>query len=279
MLELMAGENEEPKCKSAPDVLPMSVGGSNVLHRHVGPENGIQQLCDMGFPRAAAERALVRMCNNVTAAAEYLLEQPLSFPPDVDPDDANSEDVALDPPASNEPLGVEAEPVVSVGDTPTDTEMTAVVDTNVASTCVEPEDTAPENAFIGPVDGYSSRTLPLIIQDIKDFSPGAYEIHEQPLAVRCLLLALVLNEVGSLETRLPANASKELMDVFLALLLAHPFNADNETSVIPKWLAPHLLVPEALLVTGDEPHTITIPQEDEEISQQAITYEPSYPTA
>ncbi|KAF8528639.1 hypothetical protein JB92DRAFT_3107164 [Gautieria morchelliformis] len=302
MLELMAGENEEPKGESAPDVLPTSVGGSNVLHRHVGPdENGIQQLCDMGFPRAAAERALVQMRNNVTAAAEYLLAQPLPFPPDVDPDDANSKDVALDPPASNEPLGVEAEPVVSICDTPTDTEMTAVVDTNVASTRVEPEDTAPEedvgrgalrlldehpslifdvkNAFIGPLDGYSSRTLPLIIQDIKDFSPGAYEIHEQPLAVHCRLLALVLNEVGSLETRLPANASKELMDVFLALLLAHPFNADNETSVVPKWLAPHLLVPEALLVMGDEPHTITIPQEDEEISQQAITDEPSYPAA
>ncbi|KAF8532676.1 hypothetical protein JB92DRAFT_2824294 [Gautieria morchelliformis] len=145
MLELMAGENEEPKGESAPDVLPTSVGGSNVLHRHVGPdENGIQQLCDMGFPRAAAERALVQMRNNVTAAAEYLLAQPLPFPPDVDPDDANSKDVALDPPASNEPLGVEAEPVVSVCDTPTDTEMTAVVDTNVASTRVEPEDTAPE---------------------------------------------------------------------------------------------------------------------------------------
>ncbi|KAF8491672.1 hypothetical protein JB92DRAFT_2835584 [Gautieria morchelliformis] len=145
MLELMAGENEEPKGESAPDVLPTSVGGSNVLHRHVGPdENGIQQLCDMGFPRAAAERALVQMRNNVTAAAEYLLAQPLPFPPDVDPDDANSKDVALDPPASNEPLGVEAEPVVSICDTPTDTEMTAVVDTNVASTRVEPEDTAPE---------------------------------------------------------------------------------------------------------------------------------------
>ncbi|KAF8479822.1 hypothetical protein JB92DRAFT_3043572, partial [Gautieria morchelliformis] len=31
-----------------------------------------------------------------------------------------------------------------------------------------------KNTFIGPVDGYSSRTLPLIIQDIKYFSPGAY---------------------------------------------------------------------------------------------------------
>ncbi|KAF8493127.1 hypothetical protein JB92DRAFT_3235048 [Gautieria morchelliformis] len=128
MLELMAGENEEPKGESAPDVLPTSVGGSNVLHRHVGPdENGIQQLCNMGFPRAAVERALHNHCHS-----------------HLDPDDANSEDVALDPPASNEPLGVEAEPVVSVGDTPTDTEMTAVVDTNVASTRVEPEDTAPE---------------------------------------------------------------------------------------------------------------------------------------
>ena len=325
MLELMAGENEEPKGESAPDGLPTAVAGSNVLHRHFGPdETGIQQLCDMGFPRSQAERALIRMRNNVSAATEFLLAQPLPFPPDAEPEDATAEEAAVEAQASDEPSGVEVEPVVSQLSSPLpDSEMAGVVDGDGPSSHVEPEDNGPEttdvkpseqwrkelgeqrellkedvgrralrlldehpslifdvkSAFIGPVDGYSSRTLPLIIQDIKDFSPGAYEIHEQPLAVRCRLLALVFNEVGSLETRLPANASKELMDVLLALLLAHPSNADTEASIVPKWLAPHLLVTEALLVTGDEPRSITIPKDEEEISQQAISNEPSYPLA
>lgn len=322
MLELMAGENEEAKGESIPD-WGTSVGGSNVLHRHFGPdENGIRQLCDMGFPRSAAERALVRMRNNVSAAAEFLLAQPLPFPPEAE-EDPTSEEATVEAQASNEPPGVEADPVTSVNEPLADSEMGAAVDGDGLSSSIDPEEQGPEltdvksseqwrkelgeqretlkedvgrralqlldehpslifdvkGAFIGPVDGYSSRTLPLIIQDIKDFSPGAYEIHEQPLAVRCRLLALVLNEVGSLETRLPVNASKELMDVLLALLLAHPSNTDAEASVVPKWLAPHLLVTEALLVTGDEPLTISIPGEDEEIFHQAITNEPSYPMA
>lgn len=324
MLELMAGENEEPKGLSAPDGLPTSVAPSNVLHRQVGPdENAIRQLCDMGFPRSVAERALVRMRNNVSAAAEFILTQPLPFPPDAEPEDPTTGDAAVERQASNGPSGVETEPGLTVNEPLADTEMGAVVDGDGPSSRIEPEDKGREetavktseewrkelgeqreslkenvgrralrlldehpslifdvkNAFIGPADGYSSRTLPLIIQDIKEFSPGAYEIHEQPLAVRCRLLALVFNEIGSLETRLPTNASKELMDVLLALLLAHPSNVDNETSVVPKWLAPHLLVTEALLVTGDEPQTITLPQEDEEIAQQSITNEPSYPAA
>lgn len=84
VLELLNAEGEikEPAPEGANGLLP------NLAHlalptRAVGPdENRIQQLLDMGFPRSAAERALVRTRNNVNAAAELLLAQPFPFAPD-----------------------------------------------------------------------------------------------------------------------------------------------------------------------------------------------------
>ncbi|KAF8525043.1 hypothetical protein BU17DRAFT_41797 [Hysterangium stoloniferum] len=308
MLELMAAENEEPKGESASDTLTAPMTG--MFHRQVGPpdENGIQQLHDMGFPRSAAERALTRMRNNVGAAAEYLLAQPFPLPPDAEHEEPAVVAVAAEvigndevenPPAvdqeqpnANEESRTDAEMIPEIVDAKTSEQWRAeLVEAReplkeyVGRRALQLLDEHPslifdvKNAFIGPVDGYSTRTLPLIIQDIKEFSPGAYEVHEQPLAIRCRLLAIILNEINSLETRLGANASKELMDVLLALLLAHPANIDSEISIVPKWLASHLLVTEALLVAGDEPRNVTIPQEDEPIVPQAVTNEPSYPTA
>lgn len=49
----------------------------NLIHRRPQPdEDRISQLMDMGFPRAAAEMALIRCNNSVARAAEYLLLNP-----------------------------------------------------------------------------------------------------------------------------------------------------------------------------------------------------------
>ncbi|KIJ39919.1 hypothetical protein M422DRAFT_257242 [Sphaerobolus stellatus SS14] len=338
MLELMAGENEEPKGDTAAEFAAAMGGAASILHTRQqaihADENGVQQLCDMGFPRGAATRALTRMRNNVAAAAEYLLAQPLPLPPDPeepaqgenndagegeaeegDDDDGNSSGTEEQHPegGENELRGEDVEMAIADGPDEAASGTTSGADQDKETEQKEvkaPEEWRKElndarealketlgrrslqlldehhslifdvkSAFIGPAEGYSSKTLPLIIQDIKDFSPSAYEVHEQPLAIRCRLLALVLNDIGSLDSRLGFKASKELVDVLVALLLAHPANADSETPVVPKWLAPHLLVTEALLVAGDEPKPATLPAEGEEPTPQPVSDEPCYPAA
>jgi len=336
MLELMAAENEEPKGDAATIDLAAMAGATSVLRQPVPDENAIQQLTDMGFPRGAATRALVRMRNNVGAAAEYLLMQPFPLPPDPeepvveeggneeenrgdegengenDSDDENEdgqgnvgqrEDIEMAPTVetteaapAGEASTTENDKAPETADEPKDTttpeqrhqelnEAREPLKENIGRRALQLLDEHPslifdvKGAFVGPTEGYSSKTLPLIIQDIKDFSPGAYEVHEQPLATRCRLLALVLSETGSLDSRLGPKASKELIDVLVALLLAHPANVDSETPVVPKWLASHLLVTEALLVAGDEPKSATLPAEGEDVTPQTVSDEPCYPAA
>lgn len=80
-LEIMAAEGEEasPGSNNLVDLFgPGSLfPPSSRRAPPTGPdENRIQQLCDMGFPRASAELALTRTHNNLSAATEYLLLHP-----------------------------------------------------------------------------------------------------------------------------------------------------------------------------------------------------------
>ena len=88
VMELLNAENEEIKdVQTSASIL--GGGGVGVPRIPVATptpdENRIRQLMDMGFPRSAAERALLRTRNNVNAATELLLAQPYPFPPDPDP--------------------------------------------------------------------------------------------------------------------------------------------------------------------------------------------------
>ena len=99
-LETMGADNEEPSAASSSMAEVMAFtsgfpgfpGGPGRRIPVPGPdENRIRQLCDMGFPRASAERALARTHNNLSAATEYLLSHP--FPslgahpaPEADPE-------------------------------------------------------------------------------------------------------------------------------------------------------------------------------------------------
>lgn len=299
VMEIMAGENEETGDEAAGDV----AGGPPVT-RPVGPdENRIRQLIDMGFPRSAAERALTRTHNNVNAATELLLSQPFPLPPDPGPpsDREPSEDVALPDedvvaeademqiePAVGEPLATEP-PIHEEGKTSEqwrkdlDTAREPLV-ASIPKQALQLVDVHPtlifdiSNAFTRPSNTLQEQSARILVDDIKSFSPFAHDVREEPLAMRCRLLALVLSEAPSSLTQ---NLGNNLMDSLLALLLSNPLNAGANHPVIPKWLAAHLLVTEALLTMGEQPRPITLPKEDEPIPEEIIstTTSPSFPEA
>ena len=85
-------ENEEVKDAHA-SASTLRVGATPRIAQLAGPdENRIRQLTDMGFPRSAAERALLRSRNNVSATTEFLLSHPFPLPPDPIPEAAFAEE-------------------------------------------------------------------------------------------------------------------------------------------------------------------------------------------
>ncbi|KAH7909328.1 hypothetical protein BJ138DRAFT_1181114 [Hygrophoropsis aurantiaca] len=308
ILELTEGENEEIKGDPAGDVgaAGVALGVSNGLHiRATGPdENRIRQLTDMGFPRSAAERALLRTHNNVNAATELLLNHPYPFPPDpqrnaipapTDPTSAaTSEDEV---PSNDEEMGDnthigDGEPPSTVADSNPPQgkgfeewrqELDAArepLNDSLSRNSLRLVDEHPslifdvQRVFYRLSDAPDGQSLRSLVDDIKSFSPNAFDVKEEPLAVRCRLLALVLVESASI----PQALGRSLMDSLLALLLSNPISTEQHPS-IPKWLASHLLVTEALLSLGEQPSTIILPREDEPIPSQEIAYGPAYPDA
>ncbi|KAJ2921271.1 hypothetical protein H1R20_g15823, partial [Candolleomyces eurysporus] len=105
-----------------------------------------------------------------------------------------------------------------------------------------------------------------LVDDIKAFSPHAYDVQEQPLANRCRLLALVLCEP-------PNPLSQEKTNVLLDNLLALLSSIRIENP--PNWLAAHLLVTESLFTLAKEPRSITLPREGEPVVPEPIQVGPS----
>ncbi|KAJ7132750.1 hypothetical protein C8R43DRAFT_929975 [Mycena crocata] len=288
VLELTNGEGEE--VKEAP-----GEGGPTGIPRPLGADEGrIRQLTDMGFPRSAAERALARTQNNLNAATDLLLSHPFPLPPDpvpgpetattAGPDDpvepqSNEEPIVVDPESeTNSPAASETEVVP-----PEPTGRTTEQWQKQLDEAREPLRAGISRQALLLVDEHLSLIFHLhvafirpnnsqqavrdLVDDIKDFSPFAYDVQEQPLANRCRLLALVLCESPS---SLSPELRVTLMDSLLALLLSNPVSIDPEHPSIPRWLAAHLLVTEALFTLADEPRAITLPKEDEPLVSQDI---------
>lgn len=340
VLEIVGAEGEETRAEVVPPegIIPTP----QVISRPPpGPdETRVRVLMDMGFPRSAAERALVRAHNNVNAAAELLVNHPFPLPPDPEPEPQAAEapaaaDVEANAPAAEEPAVATAtqapvaEAATGTAEPPTETTQDASVEeqaTPPATQTDASEAEAPETPKQDPVaqespleepaalpgksneewrkelseareplvENLSKQALLLIdehqqllfdlqkaftkgspqqkqaiqnlIDDIKAFSPQAYDVREQPLANRCRLLALVLCEPPNPLSQETAN---ELMDNLLALLSS--VTIENP----PKWLASHLLVTEALLTLAEEPRSITLPKEGEPIVDEALAVGPS----
>ena len=369
VMELLNAENEEIKDVQASASI-LGGGGIGIprIPAIAAPdENRIRQLTDMGFPRSAAERALVRTRNNVNAATELLLSHPYPFPPDPDPipeaapvpaedgdedddgegegeaaavvaaveaqedaiqaDAPEAEPVAADDAPADAPIDAPAE--AATGETSETATEEVVEETmgDVSSTTAgqeaptEPaaeEPPAPpgksseewatelntareplkegigrrvlglvdehsslvfdvQKVFIGPSSEYRTQAVKALIDDIQSFSPSAYDVQEQPLSVRCHLLALVLGEPTSPAAQMQEKEAENLMNVLVSLLLSNP--GEDGQPTIPKWLSAQLLVIESLLVLGDSPRSVTLPKEDEPINREPIAQGPRYAEA
>ncbi|THH30438.1 hypothetical protein EUX98_g3760 [Antrodiella citrinella] len=308
----------------------LAAAAAAAASRTVGPDEGrIRQLTDMGFPRSAAERALIRARNNVSAAAEILVANPFPLPPDPE------EPVPAAEPEPEAEAGPEAEvapeaeavpeaEAASSEDAPSQDEDTAAASAGPSTEVIEPEapatssdqppvpiknpdewlselnaareplkdgvgkralaliDVHPslifdvQRVFVGSPTDYRSQSVSTLLSEIKSFVTSAYDHQEHPIAVRCRLLALVMSEPTSPLSAMTSVEAKELMDILLSLLLSNPLNAETGHPTIPKWLASHLLLTEALLMLGEEPRYVTLPKEDEPVEKGELAVGPVY---
>ncbi|KAL4078441.1 hypothetical protein V8B97DRAFT_1881842 [Scleroderma yunnanense] len=312
VLEFTASENEELKGEAPGEGTPASaigVGTGFPLRTHGPDENRIHQLTDMGFPRSAVERALARTNNNLSAATELLLSHPFPYPPDPDPDpepeaEPQYTEAATATDTTDQPSPTED----GDGSATRDEEMNSDEPSSQHQSLPEPEagktleelrrdlnaareplkaelsrralvlvDEYPSlifdvyRAFVQPSAELQALSIHSLIEDIKAYSPAAYDVQEEPLATRCRLLALALAECQFLEP----TVGRGLMDTLLALLLSNSITMEPEHN-LPKWLASHLLVTEALLNIGDQPSKIATPQEGDPIVSTELKHGPSY---
>lgn len=290
-----------------------------------GPdENRIRQLTDMGFPRSAAERALMRARNNVSAAAELLVANPFPFPPDPEPNEpaapaaaeATEENAAEDAEEAGGDTDVSAEAEAGPSEPARPQEVEEAHETpeeppkeeepagktseelrkelndarellkeglgRRALALVDEHDSLVfdvQRIFVGPSSTHRDQSVKCITDDIKAFSTSAYDHQEHPMAVRCRILAMILGDPTSPLSSMPEADAKALMSDLLALLLSNPSAPETGHPTIPKWLAAHLLVVEAILVAGSEPREISVPREDEPIVKEVIEVGPLYPEA
>ena len=131
-----------------------------------------------------------------------------------------------------------------------------------------------QKVFVGSTTEYRTQAVKALVDDVQAFSPSAYDVQEQPLFVRCHLLALVLGEPSSPAAQMQEKEAENLMNVLLSLLLSNP--GEGEHPVIPKWLPAQMLVIETLLVLGEAPRAIELPKENEPIVQEALSQGPPY---
>ena len=132
--------------------------------------------------------------------------------------------------------------------------------------------------FIGPADKYQPEAVRCVINDIQKFSWAAYDVQEEPLAVRCRLLALILADSTKIVKQVSDKDGQALMDMLHALLLSQPIGTDVDQP-LPKWLPALLLAMESLLVTSEEPRPIPLIVEGEEVPSHELVTGPRYAEA
>ncbi|KAI0305409.1 hypothetical protein B0F90DRAFT_1815046 [Multifurca ochricompacta] len=296
-----------------PGASALSMGGPSLFRVTVPDENRIRQLTDMGFSRSGAERALIRTHNNVNAATELLLTNPFRFQNDPEPtppqqqEPGGSGEATGDAPTtsagtlpSGSASGQDDAATANSGDSPNleaDTRppgktteewrselhsMREPLKSGVGRLALRLVDEHPElifdvhNAFVGRTDGYQRSSVRLLVDDIQAFTASSQGNREQPLAVRCRLLALVLNEAPASFASIVMGDEQAFMEVVLILLRSITVTAGAKQPTIPKWLAALMLVAEALLSLSEDPRSITLPKEGEPIASQEVLTGPPY---
>lgn len=278
VLELANGENEESRGE------PTIEAAQNASRPGVD-QDLVRALTEMGFSRSAAERALTRTSNNVNAATELLLNQPIPLVPEPEPeqpenanesDGGSADDPDPAPTADESPAGDTASETTVKSPPEYLKELNEARESLLASMARQALTLIDEhnsllfdlrNAFTKPQNEPQQQAIKHLVEDVKAFSPFAYGGQEQPLANRCRLLALVLHEIPS---SIDQDTRDILMDNLLALLLS---SIDLERP--PRWLAAHLLLVEELLTLSEELNSITLPKEGEPIVPQRLSVGPS----
>ncbi|KAI9511134.1 hypothetical protein F5148DRAFT_1373973 [Russula earlei] len=312
------GEESPPDVSphTVPGAGPLSIGGPSLFRVTVPDENRIRQLTDMGFSRSGAERALIRTHNNVNAATELLLSNPFRFqndpelaaPQPQEPGGSGEAPRETPPPAAAAPSSgptlmqddatapnVDGPPTVETETGPSGksadewrSELNTLrepLKSDVGRLALRLVDEHPElifdvhNAFVGRDDGYQRSSVRLLIDDIPSFASSPHDGREQQLAVRCRLLALVLNEAPASFASIVMGDEQAFMEVVLTLLRSIVLDAGVRQLTLPKWLAALILVAEALLSLSEDFHSITVPKEGEPIVAQEILTGPPYAEA
>jgi len=312
------GEESPPDISphTVPGASSLSVGGPSLFRVTVPDENRIRQLTDMGFSRSGAERALIRTHNNVNAATELLLSNPFRFQNDSEPVAPQSQeaggsgeesgdapptavpeappsgstsihdDVATPSPGDQQAVEADSRPLGKSADEWRNelNTLREPLKSEVGRLALRLVDEHPDlifdvhNAFVGRDDGYQRSSVRLLIDDISSFAENSQD-REQHLAVRCRLLALVLNEAPASFAATVMGDEQGFMDVVLTLLLSFCIDAASMQTTIPKWLAALMLVAEALLSLSEDPRSITLPKEGDPIVAQEILTGPPYDKA
>jgi len=299
LLAIMKGEYEDPTklpTYELNNAIPPIFGRP----RPVISQQSVQQLMDMGFPERAVRGALTRAHGDVNVATEFLLTNAHLFE-ELGPEpggDAGGNEAAESEEGAEQPSGTDDEAMETEagGETidsaaemgsatvPRDyaKELAAAREELQASLVKHALRLADFNyefiediraVFVGDHAKVYSRQL---FEDIKKFSPAAYDIYEAPLKVRCRLLAGVLLKVGLKSVDFSEAETTELLDGMLALLLSGPAPGTPERPVIPKWLSNHLMVTDRVLCSGEDIKVVTVPKPDEEISSTDLYVGPSY---
>lgn len=123
---------------------------------------------------------------------------------------------------------------------------------------------------------YQPSAVSSVIKDIRKFSPQALDIQEEPLAVRCRLLALMLTD--SPKDVLDSDQGKVLMTTLLAILMSQRIG-DDQDQPLPKWLSALLLAMESLLVLAEEPAAVPLVLPDDPVTIPELFKGPLYPEA
>ncbi|KAH8119411.1 hypothetical protein DFH11DRAFT_1782299 [Phellopilus nigrolimitatus] len=286
--EIIAGDNEVPRADFGSEIMPTT--GQGLLRPSAPPgEDRIRQLTDMGFPRASAVRALSRTNNSVNFATEYLLSHPFEpvaeEPPHVEAQAAETERAgdATAAPSHSESDDSNEDTTMDAEETLRRLQLKWLLPkfTNLKRLLADAHSSLifdVRHAFVGPSDKYQLDAIHCVVKDIETFSPAAYDVQEEPLSVRCRLLALILADSPKVVLEVSGKEEKSLMDLLHALLLSHPIGLDKDQS-LPKWLPALLLSMESLLVSAEAPRSVALVPADQAIVIPELLTGPAYSEA
>ncbi|KAG8936847.1 hypothetical protein FRC02_010709 [Tulasnella sp. 418] len=135
-----------------------------------------------------------------------------------------------------------------------------------------------KTAFMRLREAEKDSDLRSILRSSDDHNGAILDIKEEKLSARCRLLALVLNDATFYSWKLPPEKAEGLMELVVQILRQVPTEVSSPAS-LPKWLAPIMLVAEALLMIGEAATSVKIPAQDEDVVDEPLFLGPRHDEA